>query len=254
MRTALRTHMDQTPQSTEEQASSSASFFEDFIDIFYAPSAVFERRRNSGVWPSLLVVTGLFAILSYVGFTLLGPAIDAEISRNMAKAMQANPQLTPEMMEGGARFARLSMMAGAVLMVPIAVLLVGIVLWLVGKLFDATEPLRAAFFIATMSWMPRMIESLLASLQGLMMDPTAMTSAAAVSLTPARFMDVATASPVLVAVLLRLGPFVIWSYVLLAIGLAVMGRIPRGRAAIAAFMVWVLGTVPAILGALSQPG
>lgn len=227
---------------------------EDFIDIFYAPAAVFERRRTASPWAALLVVTGLFAILSYVGFTLLGPAIDAEIARNMAKAMQANPQLTPEMMEGGAKFARLSMMVAAVIAVPVSVLILGIVLWLVGKLFDATEPLRAAFFVVTMSWMPRLIESLLSSLQGLFMEPAAMTSAAAVSLTPARFVDVATASPVLVAVLLRLGPFVIWGYVLLAIGLAVTGRIPRGKAAIAAIIVWVLGTVPALLGALNQPG
>jgi len=246
--------MTLTSQSVEEQAPANASFFEDFIDIFYAPSSVFERRRGAGVWAALLVVTGLSVILSYVGFTLLAPAIDAEISRNLAKSMAANPQFTPEMMEGGARFARISMTVGAVLMVPISVLLVGIVLWLVGKLFDATEPLRAAFFIVTMSWMPRLLESLLSALQGLTMDPTAMTSAAAVSLTPARFLDVTTASPVLMAALLRLGPFVIWSYILLAIGLAVMGRIPRGRAAIAAVIVWALGTVPGILGALSQPG
>jgi hypothetical protein len=38
--------------------------------------------------------------------------------------------------------------------------------------------------------------------------------------------------------------------VLLAIGLSVVARIPRQRAAIAAFIVWVIGALPVLLGAL----
>src|SRR5688500_7351713 len=34
-----------------------AGVWEDFIDIFYAPSSVFARRANASVWPPLLVVT-----------------------------------------------------------------------------------------------------------------------------------------------------------------------------------------------------
>jgi hypothetical protein len=38
--------------------------------------------------------------------------------------------------------------------------------------------------------------------------------------------------------------------VLLAIGLAVVARIPRSRAAIAALVVWIIGSLPVVLGAL----
>ena len=38
--------------------------------------------------------------------------------------------------------------------------------------------------------------------------------------------------------------------VLLVIGLSVVARIPRQRAAIAAIIVWVIGALPALLGAL----
>jgi VanZ family protein len=53
-----------------------------------------------------------------------------------------------------------------------------------------------------------------------------------------------------IALLGRIDLFTIWVTVLLAIGLAVVARIPRSRAAIAAVVVWVIGTLPALLGAL----
>jgi hypothetical protein len=240
-------------QTLSEAAPPRASFVEDFIDIFYAPASVFERRRDASPWPALLVVTGLFALLSYASFKLLGPAIDADVARNMAAAMAANPQITPEAAEKMRGFSRIMMMVGSVVGVPIAVLVLGLVLWFVGKLFDATEPLRAAFFIIIMSWLPRLVETLLGAVQGLFLDPAAMTSVAAVSLTPARFVDAASASPVMLVLLQRFGPFVIWSYVIVAIGLAVLGRIPRGKAALASVILWALATLPALLGALRQP-
>ncbi len=237
-----------------ESAPGKASFMEDFIDIFYTPSSVFERRKEASPWPAVLVVTGLFAILSYVNFKLLGPAIDAEIARNMAKAMQANPQMTADAASSVISFSRMMMLAGAVILVPLGVVILGFVLWLVAKLFDAQSALRAAFFIVTMSWMPRVLESLLSALQGFFLDPAAMTSMAAVSLSPARFVDVATTSPVVVLLLQRLSPFVIWSYIIIAIGIAVMGRIPRSKGALTSLILWILATVPALLGVLRQPG
>jgi ABC-type transport system involved in cytochrome c biogenesis permease component len=44
--------------------------------------------------------------------------------------------------------------------------------------------------------------------------------------------------------------FTIWVTVLLAIGLHVVGKIPKQQAAIAAVIVWVVGALPALLGAL----
>jgi hypothetical protein len=44
--------------------------------------------------------------------------------------------------------------------------------------------------------------------------------------------------------------FIIWTTVLLGIGLHVTGKIPKSKAMIAAFIVWALGALPAVLGAL----
>jgi hypothetical protein len=46
--------------------------------------------------------------------------------------------------------------------------------------------------------------------------------------------------------------FTIWVTVLLAIGLSVVAKVPRSRAAIAAFAVWLVLLLPSLYQALSQ--
>jgi hypothetical protein len=70
------------------------------------------------------------------------------------------------------------------------------------------------------------------------------------ALVPVRFMDPDQASPVLLALLSRVDPFVIWITVLLAIGVHVVGKIPKQQAYISAAIVWVVGALPAVFGAL----
>lgn len=234
-----------TPASTP--AAPRASFAEDFVDIFYAPSAVFARRREASPWPVVLVVTGLVMVASYIFFTLLGPAFERDMLRAMAEA-------PAEQRDAVMGFARWSTLFGAVVAVPVSVLVLGLVLWLAGKLFDADQPLRAAFLVVAFSWMPRVLESILTSLQAFVLDVNAVPSLAATSLSPARFIDT-VANPALAQVLMRFGPFVIWSYVLIAIGLKVTGRIGGAKAAIAAAIVWVVGMVPSLLTLLrGTPG
>ena len=57
-------------------------------------------------------------------------------------------------------------------------------------------------------------------------------------------------SPLLLAVVGRIDLITIWITVLVAIGLAVTGRIPLRKAAIAAAIVWFVGGLPLILPAL----
>jgi len=48
----------------------------------------------------------------------------------------------------------------------------------------------------------------------------------------------------------RIDVFTIWVTVLVAIGLAVTGKISRGKAAIAAAIVWLVGALPTLASAL----
>jgi hypothetical protein len=54
----------------------------------------------------------------------------------------------------------------------------------------------------------------------------------------------------MLSLLTRFDLFTIWATVLLAIGLAVVAKIPKSRAAMAAALVWVIGGLPVLVGAL----
>ena len=225
-----------------------ASFAEDFIDIFYAPSSVFERRREASPWPAILVVTGLSVIAAYIMFTLLAPVFDAMMTKQMAAAAQ-NPNVTPSQMQGIRTFGRIMMLVTAVVQVPITICVLGIVLWLVARLLDAEQSLRASFLIVAFSFLPRVIEQILMGLQAFWMDLNTVPSIYQVSFSAARFLD-ASASPLSLGLLTRIDPFIIWSYVLIGIGLHVIGRISGAKAAVGAIVLFLLASVPAIVGVL----
>ena len=226
-----------------------ASLLDDFMDIFYAPSKVFARRENASFWPPLLILAVLGALIFFANRDLMEPIMEAEMERSMAAS---NQQLTPEQMEAARRFTSGIGVVSAFLIPPLAMLLVGVVLWLVGKFFDARQTLNAAIVVAVFSFVPRLVEGIISRVQGLFVDPASLDSRFSLSIGPGRFLDPDTVSPILLAIVGRLDVFTIWVTVLLAIGLAVTGKISRGKAAIAAAIVWLVGALPTLAGALRQ--
>src|SRR5882757_9613269 len=75
-----------------------ASRWEDFIDIFYAPASVFERRASSGWGIPAMVVTVLVALIFFANKGVMQPIMDAEFTRATAAAIKKNPQVTAEQM------------------------------------------------------------------------------------------------------------------------------------------------------------
>jgi hypothetical protein len=238
------------PAVAPAPAEKSASWWEDFLDIFYAPSQVFARRANAGFGIPMLVVTVVVALIAIANSGVMQPVMDAEFTRGTAAAMRQNPQITPEMMAKSRGFGEAIAKYGAIFFVPVGIFLTGLVLWLCGKLVDAKESLSAAIMVAAYSFVPRILEGVITGVQGLLLDPATLNGRFRLSLGLGRFLDPDTASPVLLALLGRVDVFTIWVTVLLAIGLSVTGRIPRARAAVAAAIVWVLGALPALMGAL----
>lgn len=238
--------------ATAVPETTKTSVWEDFLDIFYAPSQVFARRENGSFGLALAVLTiGMLAL--YFGTRpVLEPVFEAEINRQIAASMQQNPQITPEVAEQMRGFG--SIMAPIMIGIgtPITVLLIGVVLWLVGKMFDAQQTLRSAFVVATYAYFPRLLEQVVNAIQGALMGPEALTGLASISIGPARFFDPDATSPELMVLLLRVSLFTLWVTVLLAIGLKITGKISMAKAAAAAAIVWVLGALPQLMGALRQ--
>ena len=242
----------QDPATRSPAAPEKASIFEDFIDIFYAPSQVFARRMSSGFWVPMLIVTVLIGLVYFVNADVMEPVMDAEFERGMAAQIRDNPQLTPEAVERARQFSGTFAKVGVFVVTPIMIFLIGLVLWMVGKFFDAKQTLTAAVMVAAYSYVPRIVEGVLARVQALLIDPESLDGRFRLTLGVGRFLDPDTTSAVLLAILGRVDVFTIWVTVLLAIGLAVTGKISRGSAAIAAAVVWVAGALPGVMGALRQ--
>jgi hypothetical protein len=229
-----------------------ASVWEDFLDIFYAPSAVFARRENGSFLIPMLVVSVLLGVLFMVNSRVMDPIMDAEMRRGMATAMENNPQITPEMMEQGRGMMRMVGKVSAFIGIPIAIFAIGLTLWVVGKLFGARQTFRAAMVVAAYSYVPRVVESVLAGVQGFFVDPANLDGRYRLTLGIGRFLDPDTASPAVIGLLGRVDVFTIWVTVLLAIGLSVTGRIPRARAAAAGLVMWVIGALPGVYGGVKN--
>ena len=235
---------DAGPGDAPRAAESKASRWEDFIDIFYAPSAVFARRASSGFLLPMVVVTVLSGALYLMNSGVWSYVMDAEMSRTLARQSQ---QVTEEQMQGIRRFSETMAKVGSFVFVPVGIFLTGLMLWVCGKFVDAKQTLRQATMVAAFAFLPRVVEAVVVAVQGLVLDPSTIDGRWRVSLGVGRFFDPDTTSPALLAFLGRIDVFTIWVTVLLAIGLAVTGKIPRARAAVAAAIVWLLGALPLLL-------
>ena len=226
------------------------AIWEDFIDMFYAPSAVFRRREHGSVFIPLIVVTLLTGAIFYLNSGALSPLFDAEFDRQMAAAMRNNPKITPEVVENMRAVTSRIGQVGVFVFLPIAMLGVGVVTWAAGKLVDAAESFHTALVVAAYAFVPRVVEGVTNGLQALFLDPTQFNGRFRITFGPGRFLDPDTTSALLIAVVGRLDVFTLWITVLVAIGLSVTGRIPMSRAALVAAIVWLVGGLPTILQAI----
>jgi hypothetical protein len=244
--------MEQTTSSGGMQPGQGVSYWEDYVDILYAPADVFARRENGNFWIPLLVVTVFFAMLWMASVRVLEPVFDAEWGRQMERLIERHPQMSPEALEAQREPIRNMQVVLAAVIVPLTIFVVGFVLWAVGKVFEAKQTLRSALVVAAFAYIPRVLEQGVAIAEGFIRDVEAIDGRNRLTWGVGRFMDPEIISPQLLAVVSRLDVFTIWVTVLLAIGLAVTGRISRQRAAAAGVVMWLIGAIPTYFAMLTQ--
>jgi hypothetical protein len=239
------------PQATSAPAPTT-SLWEDFVDIFYAPSQVFARRRDGRFGLALLILTAISVALFFAFRNAFQPVFDAQFDQGIrAQAANGGPTLTPEQLATGRRFAGIFASVAGVLGTPIIVFVLAFLTWLAGKFFGSTATLGQATMVSTYANIPRILTSAIVGALALFADPSTLTTTAALTLSPARFLP-ANTSPVLLALLSRFDVTALWVTVLLGIGLSVVGKIPRGKAFAAAGLVWLVATLFALAGAARQ--
>jgi hypothetical protein len=232
-------------------ATDKAGAFEDFVDIFFSPAKVFARRAGASPAMPFFVVSILVVALYFVNRNVMSGIMEGEMAKGMAARLKANPSVTAEQLESGKAFGMKVAQFGAIIFIPCGLLVIGFITWLVGKILGGSLSYSTALLIASFAWMPRVVESVLASVQGLLLDTTRMTSHFQIQIGPARFLDPATAPAWQINLLGRVDLITIWVTVLLAIGLVHAGKVPRSKAVVAGVLVWLLGSLGAIYQAVT---
>jgi len=229
-----------------------ASVMDDIIEIFYAPSRVFARRRdNPKFWAAFIIFSILFAIGVWVMMRNYADVLDAQMQRQMDAAMAKNPQMTAEMAEKGRHFGQMVAPIAGVFSGVISILLLGLGVWLVGKLFDAKAEFRHGMMIATLASFPKIIDLIIAAVLALVAGTAGMTNMMLATPSLARLAPSGTSVTVL-GLLSRFSVGTIWATILIAIGLHVAGRLTKGRAYSAAIVLWLIGTGLAVFSAMRQ--
>lgn len=227
-----------------------ASLWEDFIDIFTSPSFVFRRREHSGFGMPLLVLTVLFGVLIFGTKPLVQPAIDAETTRAFAKVKKAHPEITAEQMSKQQAMGDKLGPVFITIAIPIMAMLTGLVLCLAGKMFSSTQTPSQGIMVATYAFFTKILGLVAAALIGLVSSPDHLNGMARLTVGVGALFDPETTSPVLMALVTRLDVFTIWETILLAIGLQITGKVSKSNSYIVAAIVWFIGALPGLLGAL----
>lgn len=219
----------------------------DCAEIYYAPSDVFERRRAGKFGIPLLVFVVVTIVIFIATRNLIQPLMDLEFNKVMAKNMAANPKFTQDMANSAhATMLKLAPI-GAAFSAAIFPLIVGLVVWILAKLAGAGLGFAQGMTVGVFAMFPAVIEQIANAVQ-LAMNGGDITSKFDVSIGPARFMD--GASEVARTAAGHVDPWTIWMAFIIYVGVKVIGRTSNRTAAIVAIVAWVLGALPALLGAV----
>ena len=240
--TAPATSHDPTPVQP-----SKAALWEDLIDIFYAPSQVYDRRRDGRFGHALVAAILLNVLLMVAFWGALQPIFEATVEMSLRQAAAKGQAMTPEQMQAARGFG--SMMGGimAVVGVPIAILGASFLTWVFGKLLDAGVTFAQAMAIVSLAQLPRVIGWLVIGAQALLGDND--KPVFSYMLGPSRFMDPETTSALALGLAARAELFTIWATILIAIGVAVIARVSKGKGAMVAGAVWLIASSMALLQA-----
>lgn len=237
-----------------ESAPETSAWWEDYLEIFFAPSRVFTRREKSGFLLPLVILTLAAAVLILGLRGSYAPALEADLARQMEMVQQQNPEITAEQLETMSAFQGTLGTIMFIVMIPLLALVIGLTLWLFGKFVGATETLGQAMLIAAFASFPRLVGLLAGGIQGLVLPPESLNGMNRLSLGPARFLDPDSASALSVVLATRFDLTLIWITIILAIGLRVLSNIPLSKAMVAAGLVWLVGALPALVGAMQAGG
>jgi hypothetical protein len=239
---ATETMSTETPQPTEK-----ASRWEDFIDIFFSPTELFQRRANDSWWVPLLVVSALSLVLYYAFL----PVQTAFGQAQRAERLAANPEAQAQMQSMGNTF---TMIGGIFVPIMMAIILAigAVITWGAAKLSGIDLSMKRSLminaFLGMLVVVQQIVITVLAFLKvnrGEALHPLKDRSTGVI-----RLLDLEQMPDLAVAFLSRIDVLAFWILVWTAIALVAVTGAPKGRAYAAATVIWIVGVLPALLGVI----
>src|SRR5690606_10128116 len=119
-----------------EEVQPTASLWEDFIDIFFAPAQVFARRPEGRFGIALLVLAITSALVAFGTQIALGDAILGDMQRAIENA-PGGAESPAENRAQMRSFSTVTAVIGALIAVPVSVFGAALVVWLLGKFVNS---------------------------------------------------------------------------------------------------------------------
>ena len=237
--------MSGSDDSTTATPAKSGGLFDDLLEIFTSPAAVFDRSRQRSPWGYALVMALLTLVLVYATKNLVMPWMDAQTDVAI-KIAAAKGKPIPEAAVGQMRrFSEWGLIIGA----PVAALagpfISAIFLWFGAKLAKASLGYRQAAFVAALAGVPKVLALLVMAALALVLPAADARGMADLALGASRFVDPVTTSPVLLGLLGLIDVFRLWELALTAIGIAAVARVSRGTG-------WAVALIGLACGAILQ--
>ncbi len=232
-------------------AAAKGNVLEELVDMLVAPARAFAALRTRGAWPHVIILSLLTLVVVVALRGLLEPFLEANIALAMRQAAAKGQAVPPEAARAMGSFAWWGFVFSSVFTVGLAALLGGAALWAAGLLFKVALPFQRAVVIGAVAAVTVPIAMLVMGGQGAFLDPAAIRGLTDASLGPARFLDPATTSPALLAMVSRIDLLGLWGVALQAVGVSVFTGVSRKTGWAVAGLAWALSaivsTIPAVL-------
>ena len=233
----MQVNTTEQPQQQQEKAS----LWEDFVDIFFSPGELFQRRANAGFGLAFLVLAVVSLVLYYAFPTVNKAVAEAQI----AAALSKNPERAAAMQARGGDPAATWWLGG--IFVPIAmfvfIAVMALVTWLAAKIASVALSFKQSMTLNVWTGYVTIPQTIAFSVLSLMkvnrgeaVDPIKDRAFGVL-----RFVDLDTTAAWMVGLLSRLDIFAVWQLVLTAIAVAAMTKTSKGNAYIVAGIVWLVG-------------
>lgn len=232
---------------TPPPAPPTTPVWEDLVDIFTSPSAVFARRKDDPTFAMpLLLLTLLFAVLAFASYDVTEPVRHADAVRQIETVLRNNPNMPAE--QADQMRARINT-GGSVgrylagLIIPLAVVFIGLFTWVGAKAVGAKTTIAQSFMIATYAYTPKILGLLISVALMFALPENMLDGQFRLTLGPGMFLDPDTMRQSFILALARLELTTLWVTALIAIGIRVTGLVSTGKAIAAAALIWFLGGI-----------